>query len=262
MIVPHRTFQNMNVDSADVPLRTLTANSADVGLLQGFLVPSFGEAEGQQMRTHSLDNPAPTATGRGCGNLAQLLLVQVDQAGAGAAAVRSAEAPVATVITKQNQAVATPVLVEVNLGEGDVRRVASASETPLKTVTGSLGTGVMQQMLVEYYGTGDAQSVASPLGTVTTKDRFALVTLKQGEALDVSGLPAGARVYRLLIYFRMLTQRECARAQSFPEEYVFTGTKKEQQVQIGNAVPPKMAAALAGSLLADLARVPAAERAA
>lgn len=37
--------------------------------------------------------------------------------------------------------------------------------------------------------------------------------------------------------FRMLTNRECARAQGFPDDYVFTGTAAEVKKQIGNAVP-------------------------
>ncbi|MCL1982416.1 MAG: DNA cytosine methyltransferase [Clostridiales bacterium] len=40
---------------------------------------------------------------------------------------------------------------------------------------------------------------------------------------------------------RMLTLRECARIQTFPDTFMFTGTDQQKAMQIGNAIPPLLA---------------------
>ncbi len=50
-------------------------------------------------------------------------------------------------------------------------------------------------------------------------------------------------------YDRVTTIRENARLQSFPDDFVFTGTKTQQNRQVGNAVPPLLGYALAKKLI-------------
>ena len=51
---------------------------------------------------------------------------------------------------------------------------------------------------------------------------------------------------------RLLTPRELARLQSFPDDFLFKGSKTSMIKQIGNAVPPKMAKEIAETIHKDL----------
>lgn len=48
---------------------------------------------------------------------------------------------------------------------------------------------------------------------------------------------------------RVLTAREMARIQSFPDDFIFAGPKNKQLVQLGNAVPPLLAKAIGLAVL-------------
>ena len=51
---------------------------------------------------------------------------------------------------------------------------------------------------------------------------------------------------------RTLSVRECARLQSFPDDFVFCGSPARQFTQVGNAVPPVLAAQLGKILMEGL----------
>lgn len=51
---------------------------------------------------------------------------------------------------------------------------------------------------------------------------------------------------------RAISIREAARLQSFPDSFVFVGSKDRQYQQIGNAVPPLFATAIAKAVLCML----------
>lgn len=70
------------------------------------------------------------------------------------------------------------------------------------------------------------------------------------------GVPGGENMLRRLDgSVRYFTVRESARIQTFPDEYIFEGSWTETMRQLGNAVPVRLASAIAGSVC-DVLRQP------
>lgn len=114
---------------------------------------------------------------------------------------------------------------------------------PLPTIPTKDHHSLCYAFLLKYYGTDQNPRLDQPLHTITTKDRFALVTVHAG--------PHQGTYYVADIGMRHLTPRELARATSFRDDYIldaeFEGrrlSKADQVWMIGNAVPPVMAEAL------------------
>jgi DNA (cytosine-5)-methyltransferase 1 len=201
--------------------------------VEPFIMPHPREHD----QPHSIDAPIRTVTASSCDlSLVEPFLMPIDHSGSGTNAAHSVNTPVGTLVTKENRALVTPYLITVNHGEGDTTRRSRSVDDPLGTVTGSMGEGVAEPFLISYYGVMGSSGADEPVPTVTTKDRFAVIEARQEK-------------YMLDIRFRMLQPRELARAQGFPDTYEFTGNREAVVKQIGNAVPPPMAAALVGAVI-------------
>ena len=144
----------------------------------------------------------------------------------GTATTNSIDAPISTITsTGNNHYIAEPFIVKL-FGASTTNSV----DEPISTITAGGGNHYICSFLVEYYGNARPQSIHSPLPTLTTKDRFALIIL--------NGTPC-----KLEIRYRLLSPEEMAKAMSFPEDYVFSGNRGEVVKQIGNAVPVKASTA-------------------
>lgn len=106
---------------------------------------------------------------------------------------------------------------------------------PAPTVATAGAIALVEPVLIQYNGTAIAARLDEPIGTLTTKDRFALLQPQ----VEIAG-----STYRVRFRWRMLQPKELAAGQSFPPGYQFSGNKTENVKQIGNAVPPAVADAL------------------
>jgi DNA (cytosine-5)-methyltransferase 1 len=114
------------------------------------------------------------------------------------------------------------------------------ADEPLSTISCSgAHHAEVQAFLIKYFSTGAAKSVSEPLDTITTKDRFAVITV-QGEEYIITD-----------IKMRMLQPRELFNAQGFPSDYIIDRDadgnpypRSKQVARCGNAVTPPVPAAL------------------
>lgn len=71
---------------------------------------------------------------------------------------------------------------------------------------------------------------------------------RMNSKLPSNTIDTGHRNYFHYKENRISSVRECARIQSFPDYYEFVGSKTSQYKQVGNAVPPLLAMAIANSI--------------
>lgn len=151
--------------------------------------------------------------------------------------------PIRTIDTSNRYALVTAFITKfykTGIGQG--------CNEPLHTITTSPGHfGLVSAFLVKYYsGAENNQAIDRPLDTITTKERFGLVTIPltiNGEKYIISD-----------IFLRMLKPEELKVLQGFPKDYIIDRDymwrpypKKEQVARIGNSVVPVMAKALVES---------------
>lgn len=165
-----------------------------------------------------------------------------------------------------NALVMPPLVMRNNSSRGSGAEMSKPATEPLGTLTTaghqSLVAAPGAHLLMEYYGNGQMHPVAKAIPTISTTDRFAMVTTMRGtspEHLAASNAPvsdpfrtfsAGGNHNGITEWtvpeiedceFRMLEPYEISAGMAFPKTYIMTGNKREQVKQAGNAVTPPAA---------------------
>ncbi|WP_334034717.1 DNA cytosine methyltransferase [Burkholderia cepacia] len=244
--VPHVTkFRANSIGSAaDAPLHTVTAGgdcarpagaAHAMGVVAATLIQtSYGERPGQAPRVPGLDKPLGTVVAQGVKHAAVTAFLAKHYGGVTGTRI---DVPAGTVTTTDHHAVVTSNLVKLRGTSRDGQPV----DEPLHTISaGGTHHAEVRAFLIKYYGEGGQwQDAREPLHTIPTRDRIGLVTI-HGE--DYAIVDIG---------MRMLTPRELARAQGFPDSYVLDPvvngkplSKSAQVRMIGNSVCPDVATAL------------------
>ena len=230
-------------DLAD-PLGTVT--SVDHHSLVTALLAGVGGRAGQS-RPRGLDEPTATATSKADAALITANLVHY-HADKRPEDVRASDLrdPIKTQTTENRHALVTSNLIKLR----GTSKEGQPVDEPLHTISAQ-GThhAEVRAFLLSYYGTDQDPRLEEPMHTVTTKDRFGLVTVhgQQYQIVDIG--------------LRMLTPRELFRAQGFPESYQIERggdgrvlTKTAQVRMCGNSVCPPMAKAYVAANYSEAAR--------
>jgi DNA (cytosine-5)-methyltransferase 1 len=254
--------------SAEQPLGTVTSVARPV-VIAPYLAKYYGVGEGDKGEMQGCDRPASTLTASPKHALIAPALVQYNQEKGNETRGQGVETPLKTVVTENrfalvaaflakfyggvvghepdrplgtvtaidHHAIAAANLIKMNFGD----KQWSPADEPLRTIlAGANHHGLVMACLTKFYGTGTTgQPLDDALHTVTSRDRFGLVTVEGQDFLIAD------------IGLRMLTPRELFRAQGFPDEYrieiEYQGKPLSKTAQVrlcGNSVCPDVAEAL------------------
>ena len=241
-----------------------------------FIVPSgYGEREGQAPRVHDVNEPLPTAVGKGKHAVCAPSLIQYHTEQTENVRASDLGGPINTVDASNRYGLTCANLVEYYTGG----RPLDARD-PMHTVTSHDREAIVSAHVVKFKRDEVGTSPMEPVPTQTSGGVFAVCQVYmckirhednenlrnwpeirallneycgyQMEDDDILLLEIGGAVYYIAdIGLRMLSPRELYNAMGFPPDYIierdYLGRpypKNEQVARCGNAVCPPMAAAV------------------
>lgn len=257
-----REGQAPRVRSLDEPFWTVTAQGSQHAIVAPVLTE---HANASTPRCMPADEPLRTICAQTKGGHHALVTAFMAKHYGGVVGHSLDGEPLHTVTSSDHNSLVTANLIHMGHGEGKDGIVTSNlvkmrgdnigqdNRDPLQTISAQ-GThfAEVRAFLVKYYGSDQDPRLDDPLHTITTKDRYGLVTVA-GEEYQIAD-----------IGLRMLAPRELFKAQGFPDSYVtefgitpeghrINLTKSAQVRMCGNSVCPPLAAALVRANLSELA---------
>lgn len=223
------------------PIHTITTGNQQC-LICPRLIQHHSEISDKEVKGQNFQTPIRTMGGANRYGLVMSFLHQYYDGGYQGFG-KSVRSPLPTITSWDHNSLVTANLIQMN-NHCDGKDITK----PLPTITAGDGHfGEVRAFLVKYYGESTAQSVRKPLDTITSRDRFGLVTIK---GIDYQIVDIG---------LRMLEPQELYGCQGFPKDYIIdqdiTGkkySKSEQVKRCGNAVCPPIPAALVKANLPEL----------
>ena len=218
------------------PIHTITTGNQQC-LISPTLIQYHSETTRKGVRGQTIKAPILTVDGSNRYGLVQSFLKQITDE-------KKKKIPTAkdSLKTDSDGLLQTSCLIQMN-NHCDGKNI----KDPITITAGDGHFEEVRAFLVKYYGQGTGQSVKDPLDTVTSRDRFGLVTIK---GVDYQIVDIG---------LRMLEPRELYGCQGFPDDYIidhdYTGKtypRSEQVRRCGNAVCPPIPAALVKANLPEM----------
>jgi DNA (cytosine-5)-methyltransferase 1 len=195
----------------------------------------WGERKGQTPRALDLHRPLGTLMAGGVKHALVAAFLAKHYGGKEGRNAVGMQEQLGTITTIDHHALVASHLLKLQQNS-----VGQDHREPLHTVmAGATRLAEVRAFLVQYYGTSHEAQLDIPLHTITTRDRFGVVTV-HGAAYVIAD-----------IGMRMLVPRELFRAQGFPDTYrikiLVNGKRLSQTAQVrmvGNSVCPPVAAAI------------------
>lgn len=219
--------------SVSEPLSTVVTKNEHI-LVAPTLIQYHSEQSEKEVRGQQVDEPIMTidTSPRYALSVAHIMK---NYGGGYKGAGSAADAPLGTVTSIDHNSLVTAHIMTMR-NNMDGQRI----DEPLSTISCSgAHHAEVQAFLIKYFSNGTPKSINEPLDTITTKDRFAMVTIHGVDYIITD------------IRMRMLQPRELFSANGFPKNYIIDRDadgneyKKVQQVaKCGNAVTPQVPAAL------------------